>query len=767
MIFGSKNPPKESPRSTPEQEYAEQTYKVLDSLSRDMEDHWGLSGGKSIPARLRIYNPSKLVGKKGLQIYDDMLRDGQVKNTYFLRRLCLLATARTVVAEDPEDPDAVYQKEFIDYCFKMMRGSVENFILKITDAIRCGYKVAEKNYMLFDEGEFAGLTGLESLIVRNSRNYEFETDEHGRLLPDGLIEGKESADEARLPIEKFIIWSYGGLDDDGASLYGMSEFEAAYRYYYGNEIIHRVWAALCERYVKPMVTAEEQESSTLQPDDPKVSGLLTKIANLHRVVGLWVPKWAKITIHKPVGGNTEQCHAFMDFNNQMISKSLLLGTLIQQEGKAGGSYALGQKQFDLFYLNNAQIMRQIEQDIFYEQIIKDLINKNFKNPKYPQFKLIEPQDAEEMKAKAVIMGILGKIPWLELDEEMIREFIGLRQSLSSGETNASSKESSKEPATTKKEKENPTEDFAEFSREITENEKIINFKDVDRRYNQIPASAKPAMSQAYKKSVDSIISQAKKKGLLENGYEIIHKIVINPGEFKKVYTDLVTRAYIAGTIDAQGEVDRHNNNREFAEPAAAVIETRLEHLYEIAPYNAGDLSATAIMLNNEAFMAAGAEAGGWSTKVRYTMSEAIDQRWTMERFMEELETLGVKQAERAALETGYLTETSRVYNRARMDIYDRTDSIVGYIFSALLDNRTTEICRELDGKMWAKGDEGWQEYFPPLHFRCRSIIGPVFRGREPEEWDTPPPDLTPAEGFGGPVGATVKPAQSTQHSKYN
>jgi uncharacterized protein with gpF-like domain len=44
-----------------------------------------------------------------------------------------------------------------------------------------------------------------------------------------------------------------------------------------------------------------------------------------------------------------------------------------------------------------------------------------------------------------------------------------------------------------------------------------------------------------------------------------------------------------------------------------------------------------------------------------------------------------------------------------------------------LDDRTSEICSELDGKIFREADI--DKYNPPLHYNCRSVIVPVF----PEE----------------------------------
>lgn len=60
---------------------------------------------------------------------------------------------------------------------------------------------------------------------------------------------------------------------------------------------------------------------------------------------------------------------------------------------------------------------------------------------------------------------------------------------------------------------------------------------------------------------------------------------------------------------------------------------------------------------------------------------------------------------------------------ANPDIFPRD------IFTAVLDNATTPICRPLDGRVYRRGEGP----IPPLHFRCRSIRVPLLPGQRPED----------------------------------
>ena len=43
-------------------------------------------------------------------------------------------------------------------------------------------------------------------------------------------------------------------------------------------------------------------------------------------------------------------------------------------------------------------------------------------------------------------------------------------------------------------------------------------------------------------------------------------------------------------------------------------------------------------------------------------------------------------------------------------------------FNAVLDDRTTELCKSLDGVVLPVDDPFWRAYYPPNHFNCRSDV---------------------------------------------
>lgn len=56
-----------------------------------------------------------------------------------------------------------------------------------------------------------------------------------------------------------------------------------------------------------------------------------------------------------------------------------------------------------------------------------------------------------------------------------------------------------------------------------------------------------------------------------------------------------------------------------------------------------------------------------------------------------------------------------------------TETLWGYHYSAILDSRTTRVCRALDGTTTPKEDPFWDTFRPPNHWNCRSCVLPVWR----------------------------------------
>lgn len=100
-------------------------------------------------------------------------------------------------------------------------------------------------------------------------------------------------------------------------------------------------------------------------------------------------------------------------------------------------------------------------------------------------------------------------------------------------------------------------------------------------------------------------------------------------------------------------------------------------------------------------------------------------------------------------ETIARTETAKMYNAGRLARWldpENNGFVEALQYDAIVDTRTTDLCRHLDGKIIAVTNEARvAEMSPPNHFRCRATWLPVTRY---ESWtDDFPEDAEPEKGF--------------------
>ena len=80
------------------------------------------------------------------------------------------------------------------------------------------------------------------------------------------------------------------------------------------------------------------------------------------------------------------------------------------------------------------------------------------------------------------------------------------------------------------------------------------------------------------------------------------------------------------------------------------------------------------------------------------------------------------------LATSAILNIAEAVNSGREEGFaDIADQIGGYQWSAILDDKTCDLCESLDGKYFEPGDPALEELKPPLHPSCRCILVAVMK----------------------------------------
>lgn len=807
-------------------------------LSSSRKDYWGL---KNMP----VYNPDSLVGRKGLGVYDEMLeKDAKIKNCYYLKRLCRLSTGWSITSAVKENNDAEEQAEFIRWNFDNMDGNINDFLLKIWDAMRQGYKVAEKLYEMVNDGEWKGKIRLRKIKVKDSKNYSFDFDEYGNIKPDGLLEGAaySGTKAVQLPVEKFIIYSYDGLDDSAESYYGISDFRNIYRYYFSNDLLIKFRDYCLERFGKPPIIGKKTGNITGKTDKE----LLDLLTNIHTKGATIVPKELEIDLPDTIKGLHTYFERAMEYNNKMISQGMLIGSLMQDSGERG-SYALGKKHFEIFVWVLDQIGEQTRDIIMGEQIIKPLIDMNFPKPIYPKFKM-PSLVSEDSENKANILKILIEAGVVDSEESWVRDYVSVphltkeeadRLKEEKEERTRKAREQELEKESIKKEvraeleeemkkkgegyaedahspwqvqtiifnkdrfktheqvmewlsnnkfkltkpldetdeswraRQRPPEQYEQGTlrtkkitdgvsivigklleqyrfaeRALTKYEKKVNFAEIELKWDELLNEAIVTTRDEFQKIIDDVIGQIKRKKIIsDKDYEGIMKIVANVGGLQSVIYKMLIKTFLEGKKHGMGEINRgmaetegfkDDPKRKLKKPP----ETELPPLvgavlgiditgYESIPFTQEELDKIAKSYKAKAFIMAGDEKARIQKGIWTILQDAIDNNWAEDRLKEELAgffknyTAEEMRSKTVGIVRDYRTSMNGAYNAGRWDLFQDSNDVDGLMYSAILDERTSEFCEKWDDFTAKKTDPIWLRITPPNHWNCRSIIVPI------------------------------------------
>lgn len=78
------------------------------------------------------------------------------------------------------------------------------------------------------------------------------------------------------------------------------------------------------------------------------------------------------------------------------------------------------------------------------------------------------------------------------------------------------------------------------------------------------------------------------------------------------------------------------------------------------------------------------------------------------------------------------TEVNHISNESTMDAYKAT-GVDQYQILATLDSRTSDICRDMDGRIFDVGKQQVAVNMPPFHVNCRTTTVPYFKDQDLED----------------------------------
>ena len=379
--------------------------------------------------RLASYSPDDLLSQKGLAIYDEMQHDSQIRSCLNTKKFAVLSKGWDIqpASDDPGDLEVA---RFVQFCLEDMRGSVQDVLFKVLDALAKGYSICEINYKVIEGGQYAGMIGMDSIKSKDPAVFGFDMDEF--LNVRGLVMNAPGM-KADLPVDKFIIYTYM----PGYELpHGQSDLRAAYKHWWSKEIIQKFWNMYLEKFGMPTAKGAYRRGMPKDQQDE----LLRVLDKIQQETAIVVPEDVQIELLEAQRGGEAGYRDAIEFHNKQIAKAILGQTLTSDEGTRVGSMALGQVHLDVlgFYLE--KLKRDLEETVIGEQLIRRLVDFNFaggpaavnrrgrrryvEGKSYPRFMLGSVEERDLKLVGGLITQLIeGNV--IAPDEPWIREYLGL------------------------------------------------------------------------------------------------------------------------------------------------------------------------------------------------------------------------------------------------------------------------------------------------------------------------------------------------------
>ena len=739
------------------------------------------------------YDPDSLRVNKGYDVYEKMMLDDQVKAVLEFKKHAIASRSWRfdVASEFDEELGKEVENEeqkkianFFETMVDEIKDSWSDNLLTILSALEYGYSICEKNYkpIQFNDKTYWGIRDIK---LRPYETFDggITIDQHGNIKSIEQIAGGESAE---LPQDKIIHFVHQKTKD---SHYGESDLKAAYRSWWAKDVIIKLENLYLERLAGGFLYAEVDGNLTTE----QKATVKALINNVSGKMGAMLPKKVQLKLFPAV--QTEAFIKAIALQDKAIAKSVLVPNLLglTEQGNTG-SYAQSEVHKEMFFFIILTIAKRLEEALN-EQIFKQLALWNFNTDKFPRFKFddLSNEQKELLTKNWADLVSKGAVTKSDSDEQHVRNLMNFPDKTEKEEEDSPGMEGQPPPippgpngepvpknvaaipgtpdGSDKAGVEAPLPPAANNKKKFAEKGWMdrVNYVEVKKKLDN--------KEKSFGRSLADVMGQVK-----ESLYKQISTIVgqrslgnVKLNEFKAL---AIPRKLIIGTKTIMKSNLQEIVDFSIKEAASELptVPTKLAESHAIPIFNKDggffvaaekligpgmDTTQIVRFLKEKSdFFVTGVLEPDVLNRTLQLLQNGILYDKSLRQMMIDIEKdsklLEVLPATDAGgravnvparLENIVRTNTSGALNMGRTNLFNREEYkgfIEAFEYSAILDDRTTDICESLDGRI----KKDWGSYTPPNHFQCRSILVPV---TILDEWDGKeskiPSSVEPLEGF--------------------
>lgn len=677
------------------------------------------------------YNPDPLCKGNSYKVYDEMQDDDQIKSALAVKKDMVVNTGWQVVCDD----DII--KAFLTDSLKRINqatgtgaGGFDDALRDMLSSYAYGFSMTEPVYRL---DKTAGLWTFSELRTRPPHSFRFPIDDRGDVTQ---VEQIGSDKTHTFGMDTFIHHVY---QMEFGNPYGRSDLRAAHASWVAKKFVMRFYNVYLERYASPTIVGKYKPTFT----KTDISELLGILQQMQQNTAMVIPEDAMIDFVQAARDSSGSYGEALDKYDTKIARAILMPDLLGFSGAktSGGSLALGKEQFRAF-LGVIKKDRESLQNKITERMLKPLVAVNWGEAAAESvcFEFIPFRDESIIEAVNAWCNAVKSVGWNASDEEInyLRAVTGFPEGdverkptpvqfdpngnpvdpsnpPIKGKAQSGASDDNEDDAPAKGSGKAITKVFnlrTYTSRKMTAYEKKVDFGGVLDVLDTSERRVLPALRRAAKAISSDLIGQVRDRGILRRFKpELVNEI--QPRflkDLKMVFRNHFKDLFNGAVKGAKAEI--YKDVKHFASDDDALLPEDFLRILEAESFKVTGDYSTEITKKARNIIMQGIKDGVAESQIISLLRDELDgytDTW---------------------LSTVVRTKTTEIYNDARKSFWDSDpiakQVIEAYQFSAILDDRTTDVCRELDGQIFDKGDF-LDRITPPLHFNCRSLLVPVTR----------------------------------------
>ena len=684
-------------------------------------------------SQVKPYNPDDLVRKTNdYSIYEEMMDDDQVDACLQIKRDLIIGSGWDIT---PEEEDS--QSEEIQRDLQMALGEdpdvpLDDMMEEIILAHSYGFSLSEKIFKYRDDNTLT----LKCIKTRHPSSWEIHTDAHGNI--EKYVQHGPKGD---IEVDQKSLIHYVNNRRFG-NPYGRSDLRSAYAAYFVKRQVIKWYAIYLEKAASPTPVAKFDTNAP----QTAIDAIHQAIKSLQTKTALTIPKEIEVEFLESKTNGEAYVKAINIFN-MFIGRALLIPDLLGFQGSetSGGSYALGKDQIGILF-KHIQRRRTTLERMINKHIVLPITVTNWgfieKGPKFKlrpineehllelaktwlecvKGKTYKPSDEEINHFRSIVrfpQGEVERVDQQQFDEEGnplppqagVNGGPGKLPGKPNGDkSGAKGGDDKAVKAGADKEKEKGNKAFtAKHYKKLTgDYDKKVDYEAIkssmDRFKGRVSDEALPIVQIIF----EDLYRQIKEKKIIQNqdaGRMEAIKLK-SPRELNL----LIKRSLREGFKEGQATGRRELLKGVFRAPLPddAFLE----------------------FLDQETFQYIGDWSYNITKNARIRILEAIRDGKPLSTVIDILDTQGQAEA-MVSIERFARTKFTDVMNRGRLASFNESGVVAAYQYSAILDDRSSEICAGLHGKIFKSGTEP----IPPMHFNCRSLLVPITKYEEFEADD--------------------------------